>query len=105
MPVTRQLHVWISETDEAFLRDIAMRREVSVGSVVRQLIRVSRRQLSGINANTVPGSTTTGHIQPSHPMDNKCVVNCRQKKNEGGDAFIVINRCRGLSAVHAHAVY
>lgn len=42
---TRQLHVWIGDTDYDFLKEFAMSRDETIGAVVRKMIRATRTRI------------------------------------------------------------
>ncbi len=42
---TRQLHIWIGDTDYAFLKQLATSRDETVGAVVRKMIRATRTRV------------------------------------------------------------
>jgi hypothetical protein len=42
---TRQLHIWIGDTDYEFLKEFATSRDETIGAVVRKMIRATRTRI------------------------------------------------------------
>jgi hypothetical protein len=59
----RQLHVWVTEIDHAFLTKLARSRDESVGVLVRRLIRSARNSLVPHRPADSSTSTPDSHVQ------------------------------------------
>jgi len=59
MRVTRQIHIWISEADDAYLRQTAAIRQTSLGAVIRRLISAARHTTSRTETRRVPTNAET----------------------------------------------
>ena len=67
----KQLHAWVSEDDHAFLRLLGRDKDLSVGALLRRVIRALRRRDPGMSTRSGVVAAATGSEVPasSHVKD------------------------------------
>lgn len=67
----RQLHIWISEADHAFLAHTAQQADTTIGAIVRRLIRLSAKSFDASS--------------PASAVGRGCGASRQQHTNDEGD--------------------